>query len=141
MKRILILIASLNISGCVGFWVTTGSNSEVRDASNDKSVMLNGVRQQWTSIEHPANGTMRYNKELEWCGLALWVIVPIPLMLPICHSGEEVTFSNNNPEYITKTWPRAAAYFCGPGVYLATGMSEGSHGPELCSWTSSEEKN
>jgi hypothetical protein len=101
MKRILVLIFGASLSGCVG--ITFYGNQDAVVSQTDFSRVAS-----FEDRERPPNrapdkqypdGSVMYvlNRETEWCGTVIWAIIPIPLMLPLCHSHTEMTYKDGKP--------------------------------------------
>ena len=89
-----LIILIVNLSGCVGAYFSKSNLSEKHEIKNDGMEYFNIER---AKNDHPINGAQTYNNEIEWCGLTIWAIIPIPLLLPVCSSYTEVTFLNGKP--------------------------------------------
>lgn len=123
MKNISLILAIISISGCVGIHTET-QQSKVSKATD--TYYLNNTKQRWSQSEHPANGSVTLSSERKWCGATLWVIVPIPLMLPLCKNYTKVAFENGEPTLRSEGWVSAGNFYgCGPGVWLGSSISNG----------------
>lgn len=131
MKKILFIgLLAVNLSGCVGIY--SSSNGDVVESSTDFS------RTDLRSREMPpsrapdkinADGSEMYviNHELQWCGLTIWAVVPIPLWLPLCKSHTEVTYKDGKAILMASQWPTGSGFLCGPFVPIM-GIDGGSKG-------------
>lgn len=129
MKSLLIVTILLSIGGCVGIHTET-QKSKKSPATN--VYYKNGTKHLWSQNEHPTNGSVTVESERRWCGLTLWAIVPIPLKLPVCNKYIKVSFENNVPAIRTEGWVDVGNFYgCGPGVWLGSGISNGSS-PSFC---------
>jgi len=119
---LVVVMLAFNLSGCAGYWLSHSATTTT-DASNH-TMILSGL--QGSTQHHPENGSAIYDREARWCGLTLWAVVPIPLMLPVCHSYSEVTFSNDKPIKRVDHYVGGSGYLCGPFVLIPTGMDNGT---------------
>ena len=85
MKQILVLLALLCLSGCVGY--TFSENSETVTGSDVSRVDL-----QFRKIKPNRNADKVFpdgsemfvlQDETYWCGLTIFAIIPVPLWLPV----------------------------------------------------------
>jgi hypothetical protein len=129
MRRIFAaIILVVTLSGCAGFWVSGNATGEAIELSGNNATQ-SGVT--YFGIEsakdnHPQNGSKIYNERTEWCGLTIWAIIPIPLLLPVCKSYEEVTFTNGEPTKRVSHYVKGSGLLCGPFVLIPTGMDGGT---------------
>jgi len=72
-------------------------------------------------------GLMRYNGDLAWRGLVIFVIIPIPLLLPVGHNEITLDFENDKLAGINSEF--------GYGNYAICGLhSEGPNGFGCVMW-------
>ena len=109
-------------SGCVGIAVETQTSRESEPLSG---YYANGSWHSWREVEHPENGRVTLDAEQRWCGVTLWAIEPIPLILPVCRGYTQVVFENGVPTKQIEGLTRGFFLGCGPGVFLATQIANG----------------
>lgn len=129
MKNIFIaIILAVTLSGCVGVWVSGNATGEANVLSNNNAgnsgLTYFGIES--AKNNHPENGTQIYNEQNEWCGLTIWAVIPIPLLLPVCKSYEQVTFSNGEPTIRVSHYVKGSGVLCGPFVLIPTAMDGGT---------------
>ena len=123
MKTLLTVLLMLALTGCVGFDTRT-QGSRTSPAPDKYSIDQKDYF--WSQTEHPADGEVVLNSERKWCGLTLWAVLPIPLMLPVCKQHKTVTFKDNKPATLTEGWIELGLFAgCGPGVWLGTAIMHG----------------
>jgi hypothetical protein len=128
IKVFLIITLASNLSGCVGYWVS-GNATGVAVELSENNVEYKGMP--YFGVEsarnnHPVNGSQIYNAETKWCGLTIWAIIPIPLMLPVCHSAIEMTFADGKPIRRVEHYVKGGGLLCGPVVLIPTSMDNGT---------------
>jgi hypothetical protein len=70
--------------------------------------------------------TWVYNRGKDWCGVVLGVIVPIPLVLPVCSTEDRIVMQGNSVLSITTARTTESGKMCGLFV-------NGFHGgPDWC---------
>lgn len=125
-------LLALMLSGCVGALWSYGTSTTIERPAPEKdhhgSLPLNQervagtksvFRQQWgapDAIETTAAGAERwhYDRGRDWCGLALFVVVvPVPLMLPVCKVAAEVTFDGENAISMQRDSVTGNGFLCG----------------------------
>jgi hypothetical protein len=102
------------LCGCVGLVVSTPAELEVKHPGAHKSGLFGQSPARW-ACERPARGvtksdfvrvwgrperivataageTWTYGEDARWCGAYLLLLVPVPLMLPVCRTFDEVDF-------------------------------------------------
>ena len=117
MKTIfLTLVLTMNLSGCVGFSISNnGEFQHIKYGNNMQHQRLDPPDR----VNPDGSKTYIVNTESAWCGLTIFAIVPIPLMLPICHYREEVTDKDGVQVLHTHQDPVDNMLVCGPGMWLA----------------------
>jgi hypothetical protein len=132
-KTLLIIMLASNLSGCLGYWVSSNGTGETVELSENnaaykccfyKGTPYYGVES--AKNNHPVNGSQIYNVKTEWCGLTIWAIIPIPLKLPVCHSNIEMTFANGEPIRRVEHYVKGSGLLCGPFVLIPTAMEHGT---------------
>lgn len=104
--RFIIFIIIINLTGCVGISLY---KTEEENIENKQSINNN----------HPINGSLILNKRIDWCGIVLWPILPIPFLLPVCKSYDEENYVNNIRVESTHVFVKENFYGCGPSVWLS----------------------
>ena len=122
MKSLFFLILLTSISGCVGLHTITQATHKSKFPNMPYA---NGIWHSWKEIEHPENGSVTLKTERRWCGVTLWAIVPVPLILPACRSYTKLVFENNKPAMLIEGWTDQFFVGCGPGVFFASQISNG----------------
>jgi len=127
MKRTLAIFASLfMLSGCFGYTAIGGHTERTRDS-------FPTYREASAAKTHPENGTVITESERRWCGLTIWAVIPVPLMLPVCKSYAEATFANNKLVSYREVSVNEHWYVCEPLRYVASSLfPTGKQG--LCSY-------
>lgn len=118
---IVLLVACLNFAGCVGINVPTAPKTLSYNVTKETS----SPPKLWDGVSHPADGKVTVRSKREWCGYTVWVLIPIPLWLPICKAHTDVTFENNEAIKVESFDPNSTLYACGPFMPFL-GMS-GTH--------------
>ena len=104
MKYALYIISLLHLTGCVGLTTHTGTEKSVQQFHYYQSKRDGLVKNKETAMkywgeplrktkENSGIETWHYRGGLAWRGIALWVIVPVPLMAPVGNNNVEMTFS------------------------------------------------
>lgn len=110
--------------GCVGINISSGSSTTSREVTKQQ-IELPLSPNPWDGIQHPTDGKVTVKSEKEWCGITIWALLPIPLMLPVCKS--EVSFTSNIPIKVESTHPNSIFYGC--GIFMPIlGMDGGPRG-------------
>jgi len=106
MRLVLVILCSLLISGCAGVSTMPGSTLHVDGCSdgveglspgkfNLTSSDIEKVHGKPDKIISTENGEQWYYPNgLKWRGVVVWIVVPIPLILPVGHDYHVVNFSN-----------------------------------------------
>ena len=105
VTRLLLLLASLSVSGCVGFSSLLGTEESAQQFAyyqagrgglvSDKET----AREYWgepeTRVPLAPDGSeaRTYRGGVDWRGVAIWVVVPIPLVVPVGHNEVTMQFS------------------------------------------------
>jgi len=104
MKNALLIFFLYYLTGCVGLTTHTGTEKSVQQFSYYQAKREGLVKDKESAIEYwgeplrqttEGNGieTWHYRGGLAWRGIALWVIVPVPLMAPVGSNNVEMRFS------------------------------------------------
>ena len=105
IKMALFFLSGSCISGCVGFTSHLGTEEIPQqfayyEASRDGFVKdKNSALEYWgqpiskTQLDASGAEEWIYRGGLAWRGVALWVVVPIPLMVPVGHNMAKMRFS------------------------------------------------
>ncbi len=142
MNGIVLSILMILLSGCVGVSlqekdriinVNPKNSFELR--ANSHTGSLNGDHKPWYTESHPENGTKKLISHTAWCGITLWVLIPIPLKLPVCENYMEATYENNEPTSVTVHLKDSRIYACGPFMWVAMGKNPYYEGNFLCGKT------
>lgn len=114
MKITLAISASLfMLSGCYGYTAIGGHTERTKQASPSS-------QEDFGAKAHPENGTVITESERRWCGLTIWAVIPVPLMLPVCKSYTEATFANNKLVSYREVSVNEHWYVCEPLRYVAS---------------------
>lgn len=124
MKRtVFILIFTASLSGCVGFSIH-GNKDEVVSKTDFSRVHSFGDREgppdRAPDKQYP-DGTVMYvlSHKPAWCGAVIWAIIPVPLLLPICHDHTEMTYKDGKPIQMRSQWTGTTyGAACGPFMPL-----------------------
>lgn len=127
---VLLLITAVCATGCVG--VSFSRNGDVVSNADISPVDLR-------YRSHPPNkaperenpdGSKTYvlQDETKWCGLTVFAIIPVPLMLPLCQARTEVTYRNGQPTFVEHQWPKSSGAICSLFPLF------GNHAAGLCAW-------
>ena len=128
-KRLTATLACCLISGCAGVSVSRGAERVEQPLANQLSLSLkNGNTLLWSQTPHPTDGKLIVESETNWCGLTVWAIIPIPMLLPVCKSYTEVTFSKNLPTTQTRYEQQTFFAICGPGVWWLSSATSNKGG-------------
>ena len=133
-KCVITTLACCILSGCAGISVSRGARKVEQPLVNQLNLSLkNGRTLQWDQTPHPSDGTLIVESETNWCGLTVWAIIPIPMLLPVCKSYTEVTFSNNLPLTHIRYEQQTFFAICGPGVwwFSKAASNKGGHFCEI----------
>ena len=111
-------VLMINLSGCVGYAALIKSTNEPEYFSPEK--FINSEEIHAAKKNNPTNGTKIYNKKSRWCGLIIFAVIPIPLVLPVCNSFTEVDFENS--EIIKETFHHVeiSGFMCSPLFLLSS---------------------
>ena len=127
MKLILtVLIVGASLSGCAG--ITFYGNQDPVVSQSDFSRVASFQDRKTPPNRTPdkqyPDGTVMYvlNHESAWCGAVIWVIIPIPLLLPLCHNHTEMTYRDGKPIQMRSQWSGLThGAVCAPLGYGFTG--------------------
>lgn len=133
-RLIISIILLLNLSGCAGIWFSrnaTGKEIAIKhEEGRQPFIFLPGTSEKERQ-DHPDNGTKIFSSELRLCGITIWAVLPIPLLLPICRSYTEVTYADGKPTKRVDHYVKGSGLLCGPFVLIATAFNGGT--PTICS--------
>lgn len=130
-RAAVLCLASLLLSGCVGVLAlhpesrtyeapftkgTLYSNSAGQLRSTDATTRQ-AVLREWGEPSGKEIGagteTWVYNPSNEWCGVVLGLVLPIPLMLPACHTQDRVVLRGDSVVSVTTSGLRQSGIMCG----------------------------
>ena len=121
MKALLTLLLFVLLSGCAAIIVPGARDIEGRDTTKEELDKL-AHEKSWKLSSHPIDGRINVISKTKWCGIGFWVvIIPVPLMLPVCSDSVDILYANNVPIKIETI--DHVEYFigCGPLVpYFGT---------------------
>ena len=101
----LLLLASSSVSGCVGFSSLLGTEESAQQFAyyqagrgglvSDKETALEywGEPAARVSLAPDGSEAWTYRGGVAWRGVAIWVVVPIPLVVPVGHNEVTMQFS------------------------------------------------
>ena len=113
------------LTGCAGISTSIGSKrTEARVSDQSGYKLKSGGTLNWATTPHPANGIALAESERQWCGFAVWLIIPFPMMLPVCSAYTEVRFVDDIPTTSISYEPQTFFALCGPGIAM---MAAGGH--------------
>ena len=133
IKILLLLSLNMWLTGCVGFSsyieMDVVRDRDLEGESNGNVfVYVGSTKAQILAREGKPDsyGLFSNNKWIyeygfngEWCGVVPFVIVPIPLILPICNEGDvQFTFKNDVVIKHTVTRVRETDFICSPFLLL-----------------------
>jgi len=136
MCRILALLLAVPLGGCVGLvaiWETNDKDDAPRllmDSSKHPAIWKsrastseyrekNGAP---TRVERISEGEELwvYEKDMnQWCGATVWLVVPIPFMLPLCDEETEIRFVADQAVEQTYSGTDSTGFVCSPLLRLA----------------------
>jgi uncharacterized protein YceK len=120
------------LSGCAGISVSQGSKRDEQALVNQSSFTLkNGSVLQWDKTPHPIDGNLVVESDTNWCGLTVWAIIPLPMLLPVCKSYTEVSFSKNLATTKIRNEQQTFFALCGPALWMLS-SSESRKGGHFC---------
>ncbi|MNQ92476.1 hypothetical protein D3C85_1079050 [compost metagenome] len=122
IRALLYTIVIINTYGCAGIYFSSTHTTDVRELPKNEMAYL-GINQ--AKQDHPISGEQIYNKEIEWCGLTIWAIIPIPLLLPVCSSQTKVNFANGKPISSSQKFVKGSGFLCGPPMSLVNTFDGG----------------
>jgi hypothetical protein len=145
VKRLISAFISISVlSGCVGVIAlhpesTTYTAPFARDSSYTDSAgklrstgttTQDAFLREWgppsSKTLGPDGESWTYQRGKEWCGVILGVIIPVPLVLPVCTAEDKIVFQDGVARSITVSTTTERGVMCGL-------MVNGLHGgPELC---------
>jgi len=133
MKRILLtLLFAASLPGCVGFSIHGNKGREVYKnnfAGAGRYVVSTTPPDRAPDKQNP-DGSVMYvlRNETAWCGVIIWAVIPVPLLLPFCTDRVEMTFKDEAPVQMMAQWTGALfGAACGPFMPLL-GLGGGPRG-------------
>jgi len=148
-SSILLALLTINLSGCAGYYYSKSSGVMEKDLTLALLVVPENKRNLWKKkdVEFsnddrafplgalPMNQENRqkvpveietkiFNDKRSWCGLTIWVGIPVPLWLPVCHTYTELILEDGEPvsareQYLKKEW-----FICGPFMSMLESSKE-----------------
>ena len=131
MRNLIAVVIAALLMGCVGVVVPS---SETRGIDITRQYRLHEMSPEraWDKEPHVADGKQTVDSVRKWCGIVLVaVIVPIPLMLPVCESYIEAAYEGGTPKSATLHRIRYDLYACGPFMWVAA-LDRSYRGGILC---------
>ena len=122
MKIVTFIILLMSIGGCVGMQAVI-PKSKLSKAPN--MYYADGAWKSWSDSGHPENGSITLDAERRWCGVTLWLIAPVPLIMPVCRSYTKVEFEDNKPTKLIEGWTEHLFLGCGLGVWFFSQIANG----------------
>jgi len=135
MRTWMIIGISLLLGGCVG---VTFINPEVLEKPpylKAEQGQISHKKQEYSQFDvlslwgDPKEKYMKndlehwvYNRELAWAGGVLYLLIPIPLMIPIGNRETTIIFEGDNAVNALYEIGRSQIYACGPLIPLADGV-------------------
>lgn len=130
MKKLATIILALFLSACIGAGpvtttVASGSSCPSKEVGHlvacppkdIEGVTRGDVLTMWgkpkSSGKDGAQEYLIYNKDIAWRGLLVFVLVPIPLMLPVGHNQTTLFFENDHLVRSTSEYGQAHIALCG----------------------------
>jgi len=147
-NAIMPVLLVINLSGCVGSYISKTSGPVERDLSYALLVVPKEERKSWKPVEKNTYNDNRasfidqkdqqndsigkvtkvYNNKNRWCGKTIWAIFPIPLWRPDCRTYIELTLENGEPISAREEYVEGSGYICGPFVPFLDAAKSTSHG-------------
>ena len=112
-------------------WACQISGDEGNSPVADHQDFIDAWGEPTEIIPEPAGETWIYRESYRWCGLVVWVHIPIPLMLPVCSTSDRVSFDTDGLALSSRSWRLdiwGAGVFAIPGAagYIRPGkLNEG----------------
>lgn len=128
-KSFFLFLLVVNLSGCVGVYFSKNGDivtSHTDFSRTDLSVRTAPPPRVADQINPDGSEMYIVAHERKWCGLTIWAIIPIPLLLPLCQVHTEVTYKDRKAIYMASQWPTGSGLLCGPFVFIPTGMDNGT---------------
>lgn len=106
-SRALLLLLSLSATGCVGYSSLLGTEESAAQfayyqagrgglvTDKDSAIAFWGEPEAKKSLEENGEEEWIYRGGLAWRGVAIWVVVPIPLIVPVGHNTVSMQFSES----------------------------------------------
>jgi len=153
MKLLGVLFFLVTMSGCAGVIVSSPSTTNYKNPTlshylentdsdhtrtvehSDEAVSydMNQVKKYWGEPSNSKHNSeydiWLYKHPNEWCGVVPFLVIPIPLVLPVCEHSYEVKFKNNLVESIKEKYPTVWGGICGP---LLDGMGSPTGNSHFC---------
>jgi hypothetical protein len=109
-----VLILVVNLSGCLGLEYTR--NVDVVGSTIYSSRYPERLARKPNKTNPDGSESYVIAEETKWCGLTIWAIIPIPLLLPVCHARTWVTYKDGKQIQWTSQVPKTSVGMCGPLV-------------------------
>ena len=138
-SSILLVLLVINLSGCAGYYYSKSSAIVEKDLTLALLVVPESERKSWAKSEvnfmnddrvlplgalpitqrnqkkEPIEiETKIFNDQRSWCGLTIWVGIPIPLWLPVCRTYTELTLQDGEPVSAREQYLQKEGFICGP---------------------------
>ncbi len=132
MRILLFICAALcvlgGLMGCVGITVSTGGHAKTSHVSGTVSIApvvadQGGQRSSDQRNLAPTNRKEIVDAERNWCGVTIWVVVPIPLILPVCSAHTEVIYVDNRATAKTEVRTKHRWMVCGPLLWMGSALA------------------
>ncbi len=106
MRRVIVIFYLITqISGCIG----VGFSRPVY-SSYDMPKKLTRLSEN----NEIKDGKVIVNYKREWCGPVIGIVIPIPIMLPVCESFKELTYKEGSVIHVADKIVTGRMYACGP---------------------------
>jgi hypothetical protein len=131
LRNIFLSLLSVGMVGCVGVKTYT---EETYSKSYFKPITLSELTASHNDLIPSEDGkSLKYlDKDNEWCGSVIYaVILPIPLMAPVCERSSEFEVKDGVVIEKLETSIQKGGKVCGPLQFLLNGMmsfGQGSQG-------------
>jgi len=135
-SSILLILLTMCLPGCAGYYYSKSSGivekdltlallvvpekerklwkqKEVKFINDDRALPLGALplSQQKMPVEIEIK---TYNYQRSWCGLTIWVGIPIPLWLPVCLTYTELTLEDGEPVSARERYLKKEGFICSP---------------------------
>ena len=130
-----VLMLGVCLSGCVGVSLYGNKDAVISktDFSRVPSFQDREKPPNRTPDKQFPDGTEMYilQHDTSWCGVVIWAIIPIPLMLPLCHDHLEMTYKEGKPIQMTSQWSGLTFVAACVPWWIVTGD------PKICRYSNS----